>query len=242
MNQTDIRTMVITAAALWAALMQVACVNTDPANTAQTVAGSPPSQEQAVDAVGNTWLPLAKDGLHDMDGLRNPENPAFQLLQEPHEALSGLPANKPRPLLYAFGKAPEPTISTAGNKVDWVLALTTGAISPRRAKTAPGTGVEAEELVMDMDIMLNQNGSMPMVRFPHRAHTMWLVCANCHPAIFVPQKGANKISMYKILEGEQCGICHSAVAFPLTDCSRCHGVQRTSSAIIRQSADTEGQQ
>jgi hypothetical protein len=30
--------------------------------------------------------------------------------------------------------------------------------------------------------------------------------------------------MQKILDGEQCGVCHGAVAFPLTECRRCHSV------------------
>ena len=154
------------------------------------------------------WLPLTKNALHD------PANPAIRLLQEPGEGLSGLPADQ------------------FGTVVNWVKALATGAITPRRAITAPGTGVEVEELVMDMDMYLNLGGSMPIVRFPHLAHTMWLSCANCHQApvtnIFVPQAGANPIRMEKILEGEQCGICHSAVAFSLTECSRCHSVQHSS--------------
>jgi hypothetical protein len=30
--------------------------------------------------------------------------------------------------------------------------------------------------------------------------------------------------MLAILEGEQCGQCHGAVAFPLTECTRCHAI------------------
>jgi c(7)-type cytochrome triheme protein len=63
---------------------------------------------------------------------------------------------------------------------------------------------------------------MPAVRFPHRPHTLWLDCANCHEHLFKSKAGANKLSMQKILEGEQCGLCHGAVAFPLTECNRCH--------------------
>ena len=32
--------------------------------------------------------------------------------------------------------------------------------------------------------------------------------------------------MLLILAGEKCGLCHGAVAFPLTECLRCHSVQR----------------
>ena len=222
-NQTGTWSMLVITALLWLALLQTGCVNTDDrANLTQ--AKAPVGQEPTLVATGK-WTPLAKDALHDMAGLRDPGNPVFQLLQEPGEGLSGLPANKPRPNLYAFGFGQEEaSISEAGNKVDWVEARKTGAVSPRRSRTPPATvgGIEEEGLVMDMDILLNSKGGMPVVRFPHLAHTLWLACANCHPAIFEPRKGANKLSMGSILAGEQCGICHSAVSFPLTECSRCH--------------------
>lgn len=215
MKQTYIRATATVGVLALLAIVLAACANTVPV--------SEPRHAELMQAhaavASNPWLPLAWDGLHDMNGLRDPANPAAKMLQEPRDALAELPLN------------------SAGNMVNWVKALASGAISPRRAKAAPATGVEAEELVMDMDIMLNQNGSMPMVRFPHRAHTMWLACSNCHPAIFVPQKGANRLSMERILMGEQCGICHGAVAFPPTDCTRCHSVPQLSPVIIRSSTD-----
>ncbi|MDO8413027.1 MAG: cytochrome c3 family protein [Gallionellaceae bacterium] len=216
-------------------VIQVACVNTEPVTTVEKPSVVP-AQTASVD---DKWLPLAKDKLHDVDGLRDPGNPGFQLHQEPREELSKLPANKARPVINAFGGSPGLMVSKADNLVDWVQAITSGAIRPRR-NIATGTGIEVEPPVMDMDILLNPNGSMPPVRFPHRAHTMWLACANCHPAIFIPQKGANPIRMYKILEGEQCGICHSAVAFSLTECSRCHSVQRIPSSLVNPSANKGG--
>ena len=70
---------------------------------------------------------------------------------------------------------------------------------------------------------------MPWVRFPHLAHTRWLDCSNCHPAIFLPQKGANKVNMDAIIGGEYCGRCHDKVAFALWTCERCHSVQHETS-------------
>jgi len=35
-------------------------------------------------------------------------------------------------------------------------------------------------------------------------------------------KGANQISMASILMGEKCGVCHGKVAFPVSECRRCH--------------------
>ena len=69
---------------------------------------------------------------------------------------------------------------------------------------------------------------MPMVRFPHRQHTAWLDCSNCHDQLFGQTAGATTINMMLILQGEKCGLCHGAVAFPLTECLRCHSVVRGS--------------
>jgi c(7)-type cytochrome triheme protein len=66
-----------------------------------------------------------------------------------------------------------------------------------------------------------------MVRFPHRQHTEWLDCSNCHEKLFISKAGANKgVNMFQVLQGEYCGLCHGAVSFPLTECKRCHSVER----------------
>jgi c(7)-type cytochrome triheme protein len=141
------------------------------------------------------WRPLKSDQLHD------PDNPALGLLQNPGDALSRLPADN------------------AGNEVDWIRALENGYIRPRSSLHADGQ-VE----ILDSDILMNKTGSIPRVRFPHKPHTQWLDCENCHEKLFKSQAGATPITMGKILEGEYCGVCHGAVAFPLTECNRCHSV------------------
>lgn len=143
------------------------------------------------------WLPLAKDGIHD------PRSPGVKQLQQPREALGKL------------------TPDTAGNQVRWVQALEKGEITPRE-KLLPKTEVRK----LDRDIILDVKGGMPAVRFPHRQHTEWLDCANCHDGIFKMHTGETKISMFQILQGEQCGVCHGAVAFPLTECMRCHSIPK----------------
>jgi c(7)-type cytochrome triheme protein len=150
-------------------------------------------------AQGRTWKPLAKDGVHD------PKSPAIGVLQEPGQALSALPAD------------------TAGNYVKWVEALDKGVINPR-TNIKPETSVRLRE----DSIIISKFGSMPAVSFPHRPHTLWLDCSNCHEKLFVSKAGANKYSMQKILEGEQCGVCHGAVAFPLTECRLCHNTSNAS--------------
>ncbi|MEO5660037.1 MAG: c(7)-type cytochrome triheme domain-containing protein, partial [Polaromonas sp.] len=141
-------------------------------------------------------VPLAKDGVHD------PANPGTKLLQEPGEALAKLPPD------------------AVGNRVRWVQALERGLIAPR-TNIMPETKIR----VLDLDIMFTRTGEMPMVRFPHKQHTEWLDCSNCHEQLFKSKAGSTKkMNMFEILQGEYCGRCHGAVAFPLTECNRCHSV------------------
>lgn len=172
-----------------------------PLPAAAQAAASPTPAAPAVQAAPATqvprptWLPLERDGLHD------PASQALRVLQQPAAALSQLPPD------------------TAGNMVRWVRALEEGKITPR-TNIRPETKIQ----VLDQDILLDLNGSMPVVRFPHKQHTQWLDCSNCHDHLFKRKTGATKISMLAILQGEQCGLCHGAVSFPLTECSRCHSV------------------
>lgn len=144
-----------------------------------------------------SWRPLNNDDIHD------PTGPAVKQLMEPREGLLPLPPD------------------TAGNKVLWLEALDKGIINPR-SNIFPETKVE----LLDLDILLDLYGNMPIVRFPHLQHTKWLDCNNCHDHIFKKKRGTSNISMLRILDGEQCGLCHGAVSFPLTECNRCHSVPR----------------
>jgi c(7)-type cytochrome triheme protein len=146
------------------------------------------------------WAPLARDGLHD------PKSPALRELQQPREALAPLPPDG------------------AGNQVNWVEALRRGAINPRSSLRP-----EAQMRLRETDVYLNLRGSVPIVRFPHREHTEWLDCSNCHERLFLSEAGATPMSKLRILRGELCGQCHGAVAFPLTECARCHNTPRAGS-------------
>ncbi|MBI1194805.1 MAG: hypothetical protein GC138_03020, partial [Gammaproteobacteria bacterium] len=141
---------------------------------------------------------VANDGIHD------PTNETTHILQQPYEAMANFPRD-------------------AMGIIDWVKTLESGLIDPRKSLKEG----EGEMFVVDFDIIFKNTRSMPWVRFPHKAHTEWLTCANCHPAIFIPQKGANPISMSDIIQGNYCGVCHGKVAFPPTmNCGRCHSVAK----------------
>ncbi len=137
----------------------------------------------------------AEDGIHDS------ANDGTHVLQPPLIAYDGLPT------------------SEFGNYVDWVKSLDDGLLKPRYDLIDP----TVEPLVMDLDIVREVKASMPDVVFPHKPHTQWLHCSNCHPKIFIPQRKANVISMSAILLGQKCGVCRK-VSFPITtkSCTKCH--------------------
>lgn len=106
-----------------------------------------------------------------------------------------------------------------GNKVDWVAALDRGMLAPLRY-----LGKKPEDIAFDKTLSLEAEMNLiPPSVFPHKAHTAWLDCNNCHPDIFnIKKKGTQHFSMARILKGEFCGVCHLSVAFPMNDCQRCH--------------------
>ena len=136
----------------------------------------------------------------ESDGIHDPTADGTMMLQMPREAFSALPKSR------------------SGNYVDWNRAIDEMLIAPRSDIRNP----DATAIVFDLNIVREVKGSMPDVVYPHKQHTQWLDCANCHPAIFIPMKGANQISMASILMGEKCGVCHGKVAFPVSECRRCH--------------------
>lgn len=140
--------------------------------------------------------PPTEDGIHD------PANDGTHVLQPPLVAFEGLPTTE------------------FGNYVNWVKALNEGLINPRYDRFDPSV----EPLVMDLDIVREVKASVPDVVFPHKPHTQWLHCSNCHPKIFIPQRNANVINMSAILLGQKCGVCHGKVSFPITtkSCKMCH--------------------
>ncbi len=107
--------------------------------------------------------------------------------------------------------------------IDWVAIVENGDIKPIGSLDPS----KAEIPPLEMDVIIEAKGDfVNNVLFPHGTHTYWLGCESCHPAPFVMGKGKNKMSMVEISEGKWCGECHGKIAFPLTDCSRCHTQKR----------------
>jgi c(7)-type cytochrome triheme protein len=109
-----------------------------------------------------------------------------------------------------------------GNGLDWEKAEELGLIKP--AAILPGVSGRRNSLAVQKDFALAAKvEGMPDIIFSHKKHTVWNGCELCHPDIFIGVKrGTVKYSMVDISQGKSCGVCHTTVAFPLTDCQRCH--------------------
>lgn len=161
----------------------------------------PPPEETAAQQKPHWENVRSAAAIPDQNTFYDEENPVYQTLQKANQALQGFPLiRKP-------------------GELDWGEALSSGLIQPRASLSGSG-----EMMVLDFDIVMKDTKSTPYVRFSHRTHTQWLECSNCHRQIFIPMINANPISMAAILEGKYCGVCHNTVAFPTTDCERCHNV------------------
>ena len=108
-----------------------------------------------------------------------------------------------------------------GNGVDWEKAEADKII--RLTDFVEGVSIRRQLQPVQRDFALTARlEGMPSILFSHTKHTAWNGCELCHPEIFKVRKGTTKTSMVQIFEGQSCGTCHTAVAFPLIDCQRCH--------------------
>lgn len=107
-------------------------------------------------------------------------------------------------------------------EVNWTSAVLKGLIDPK-ASLDPDY---IEEPPLNLNIFIEAKSPLlANVLFPHSIHTYWLNCSTCHPNIFLPEAGANPMSMDEIFDGKWCGRCHGKVAFtfwPRANCTRCH--------------------
>ena len=134
------------------------------------------------------------------DAVYDQQSSSYVTLQRAEYALSEFPAD-------------------SRSRVNWVQAISKDLINPR----ASVDGSEKMQ-VLSLDIIMKATRGMPHVKFPHRQHTEWLDCSNCHPKPFLPKTGANDITMTSIYQGNHCGLCHDKVAFSTYTCERCHNI------------------
>jgi c(7)-type cytochrome triheme protein len=162
-----------------------------------TTAQSPPAASApAVSSVGGSQSP---DEYEDPTTLPEPFAPFAKENRDPNVIMKDFP------------------VDAEGN-IDWVKAFKDNTVHPKESLDPSKPPVPP----FNFDIEIPAVGAMPNVVFPHFPHTYWLDCGNCHPGIFVMKRGANPISMVKIVNGEFCGRCHGRVAFPISNCNRCH--------------------
>ena len=157
--------------------------------------------------------PPMEDGIHDA------ENPGTELLQPPKAAFDSLDRSK------------------HGNHVNWVSSLENGKLNPRWDRLDE----TMQPIVFDLNIVREVKGSMPNVVYPHKQHTEWLDCSNCHPDIFIPQNGANQKNKASNLLCEKSGESHGKEANPVTtsSCRLCHSQKKENTELKRSSASLE---
>jgi c(7)-type cytochrome triheme protein len=111
------------------------------------------------------------------------------------------------------------------DEVDWMADLREGLIKPRAEIGRQGN---PKANIFKFDFYLAGPDPESDAYFPHSAHTEWLTCESCHPAIFPYRETGMQIGekyaivMDQIYEGEFCGKCHGTVAFGVDTCERCH--------------------
>jgi c(7)-type cytochrome triheme protein len=111
---------------------------------------------------------------------------------------------------------------TFGNGIDWEKAEAIGAL--KLVDQLEGVSIKKVAMKTQGDFALKSKvDGMPDIIFSHSKHTVWNGCELCHPDIFIGiKKCASKYSMIELFDGKYCGVCHDKVAFPQTDCKRCH--------------------
>jgi len=120
--------------------------------------------------------------------------------------------------------------------IDWLALKRNGVFKP-----LVSLDENYKEEVRDNRILfVAKTDSVDNVLFDHRIHSDWIGCSTCHPAIFKPELGGNRIRMMEMARGRFCGHCHGRVSFTFADCKRCHAIPRKAkleSVLIRPKSD-----
>jgi c(7)-type cytochrome triheme protein len=108
------------------------------------------------------------------------------------------------------------------NLIDWEKAEAEGKIKP--VDFLEGISFKRDPLKAQEDFSIKVTaGWKSDVIFSHKKHIVWNGCEVCHPLIFPSsKKGTVNYSMFEIMDGEYCGVCHVPVAFSVWLCYKCH--------------------
>jgi c(7)-type cytochrome triheme protein len=105
--------------------------------------------------------------------------------------------------------------------IDWEKVEHLGKVNP--IDFLENISHERPSLKAQRDFSIETTLFKSDVIFSHKKHTVWNGCEVCHPLIFrSAKKGTVKYSMFEIMDGEYCGVCHLSVAFPVWLCDKCH--------------------
>jgi len=108
-----------------------------------------------------------------------------------------------------------------GGLIDWEKAEEEGKI--HLIDYIEGISFKRDPLEVQKDFSIEVSSWASDVIFSHKKHVLWNGCELCHPLIFPStKKGTVKYSMFQIMEGEYCGVCHKQVAFSVWICAKCH--------------------
>jgi c(7)-type cytochrome triheme protein len=122
---------------------------------------------------------------------------------------------------YDFKTFAENLPRLAGNSIDWEKAEVDWKIKPMYF--LKGVSFKRDHLKTQKDFSIKVTTWASDVIFSHKKHVSWNGCEVCHPLIFPSsKKGTVKYTMFQIMEGEYCGVCHLNVAFSVWLCAKCH--------------------
>jgi c(7)-type cytochrome triheme protein len=126
----------------------------------------------------------------------------------------------PREMDFAKATAELPR-GRFGNGVDWAQAEAQGKL--KLTDTLPQVSVQRKPLQIPADYNIEAKiTTLPEIVFSHQKHAVWNGCELCHPDVFAVKRGSTRYTMADIFARRYCGLCHGTVAFPSTDCQRCH--------------------
>jgi c(7)-type cytochrome triheme protein len=122
---------------------------------------------------------------------------------------------------YDFKTFAENLPRLTGNSIDWEKAEADWKIKPMYF--LEGVSFKRDHLKTQKDFSIKVTTWASDVIFSHKKHVSWNGCEVCHPLIFPSsKKGTVKYTMFQIMEGEYCGVCHLNVAFSVWLCAKCH--------------------